>query len=76
MHRVRKVAQGSVGDSLRNNIDGQTGEQNISIAGETVAYESRKRKREKKENINFSISFSLNSSFNFTYLMLYKIFFK
>lgn len=60
MHRVRKVAQGSVGDTLRNNIDGQTGEQNISIAGETLAYESKERE---KENVNFSISFSLSSSF-------------
>lgn len=68
------MAQGSVGDTLRNNIDGQTGEQNISIAGETLAYESRERKREKEENVNFSISFSLNSPFDFTYLMPYQIF--
>lgn len=41
MRRARKVARRSrgVGDSLRNNIDGQTGERNISIAEETAAYE-------------------------------------
>jgi len=50
MHRVKKVAQGSVGDSLRNNIDEQIGKRNISIAGETAAYENRER-REKEENI-------------------------
>jgi len=53
MHRIKKVAQGSVGDSLRNNIDEQIGKRNISIARETAAYENRERRRKKKEN-NFS----------------------
>lgn len=65
MHRVRKVAQGGVGDSLRNNIDRQTGERNISIAEETAAYENKERKREKKESVLSRFLFSHSSSFDF-----------
>lgn len=65
MHRVRKVAQGNVGDSLRNNIDGQIGERNISIAGETTAYENRRRRRERERGRKTCSIASLSSPFDF-----------
>lgn len=73
MRRERKVAQRSrgVGGLLRNNIDEQTSERNISIAAETVAYEGNRRKTPSLFLSPPSVSFYPYSPFDFNLYLIY-----